>query len=83
MSGISASLNSASGASVVITACKNASPGASLSNPTVFTVTLSSANLNDSFYNGSVDFSSGDFISVFISITGGNVTDLSVQLDLF
>ena len=84
LSGISASLNSAGGgASVVITACKNASTGGSLSNPTVFTITLSSANLNDSFYNGSVDFSSGDFISIFISITGGNVTDLSVQLDLF
>jgi hypothetical protein len=84
LSGISASLNSAGGgASVVITACKNASTGGSLSNPTVFTITLSSANLNDSFYNGSVDFSSGDFISIFISITGGNVTDLSVQLDCF
>ena len=84
LAGISASLNSAGGgASVVITVCKNASTGGSLSNPTVFTITLSSATLNKSFYNGSVDFSSGDYISVFISISGGIVTDLSVQLDIF
>jgi hypothetical protein len=84
LSGISASCNILnSGHSVQITVCKNATGGSVASNPTVFTVTLTSTALSGSFYDGSVDFAAGDFINVFISVNGGSLHDLAIQLDLF
>jgi hypothetical protein len=84
LSGMSASCNGiTSPNTATITVCKNASTGGSLSNPTVFTLTLSSGTLNASFYNGSVDFATGDNINVYIAVSGNTVTDVAVQLDLF
>jgi hypothetical protein len=54
-----------SGDTVTLTVCKNATIGTALSNPTVFTVTLTNANPSASVYNGSVDFATGDYINVF------------------
>jgi len=59
---------------------------------TSFTVTLSGAELTKSFYNASVNFAPGDYLSTRLSIscaTGGAAgtsnlaTDCSIQLDLF
>jgi hypothetical protein len=83
LSGLSASCNSITGGdSVTITVCKDASGGTILSNPTVFTVTLSAGTLNATFYNASVDFNVGQNINVRIAVSG-SVTDLAIQLDLF
>ena len=87
LSGISATCNLLdSPHTVIITVCKNASTGASLSNPTSFTVTLTNAATSAAFYNASVDFAAGDYINVHIdsSGTGNNqLQDLAIQLDLF
>jgi len=84
LSGISASCNILTGTdTVVITVCKNATGGSVISNPTPFTLTLTSTALSGSFYDGSVDFAAGDFINVFIDVTGGSLHDLAIQLDLF
>ena len=68
---------------IVITVCKNAAAGGALSNPTVFTVTLTNTNITDSFYNASVDFAAGDYISVYMVASKNTIQDLFVQLDLF
>ena len=83
LSGLSATCNSITGGdSVTITVCKDASGGTLLSNPTVFTVTLSAGTLSATFYNASVDFNVGQNINLHIAVSG-SVTDLAVQLDLF
>jgi hypothetical protein len=85
LSGISATCNAISGSSATITICKNASPanGDTISNATPFTVTLTGTTLSDSFYNSSVDFAAGDYINVFINVSGNGLKDLAVQLDMF
>jgi hypothetical protein len=62
-----------------------AATGGALSNPTPFTVTLTGTPLvtDASFYNASVDFASGDFVNLYIDVTGNSLQDLAVQLDLF
>jgi hypothetical protein len=84
LSGLSATCNSITGGnSVTITVCKDASGGTLLSNPTVFTVTLSAGTLTATFYNASVDFNVGQNINVHIAVSGNSVTDVAIQLDLF
>lgn len=85
LSGISATCNAISGSSVTITVCKNASPanGDTISNATPITVTLSGTTISDSFYNASVDFATGDYINVYIDVSGNGLKDLAVQLDMF
>jgi hypothetical protein len=54
---------------------------------TSYTVTLSGAETSKSFYNASVNFAAGDYLSTLLTIaTVGNsnlATDCSIQLDLF
>jgi hypothetical protein len=51
---------------------------------TSYTVTLSGAELTKSFYNASVNFAAGDYLSTLITIGGSSpATDCSIQLDLF
>ena len=84
LSGMSASCNILTGTdTVVITICKNAVGGATLSNPTMFVTTLTSALKSGSFYDGSVGFAAGDYVNVFIDVTGTSLHDLSIQLDMF
>jgi len=84
LSGLQSTCNSITGVdSIVITVCKNATTGSALSNPTSFTVTLNSGTLSSSFYNASVDFAAGDYINLYINVSGNSLKDLSIQLDLF
>jgi hypothetical protein len=83
LSGIQATCNAISvGHTVVITVCKNAAVGNALSNPTPFTVTLTNAVQTAAFYNASVDFAAGEYINLYINVTGNTLHDLAVQLDL-
>jgi len=82
LSGMYASLNTAPGGanSVTITVYQN---GVSTG---TYTTTISGTATSNTFYNGSLRFNTGDFISVYISYTGGGANlahDLTVQLDLF
>ena len=81
---MSVSANSIGSNDVIVTVCKNASAGNSLSSPTSFTVTLTASPpmLSASYYDSSLDFAAGDFINVYVEPPGG-VTDLAIQLDLF
>ena len=86
LSGMSATCNVIpSPETIVITVCKNAAPatGASLSNPTVFTVTLTNTITSASFYDASVDFAAGDYINLYMVASKNTIQDLAVQLDLF
>jgi len=85
LSGISASCNNLTGTdTVVLTICKNATTGSSLSNGTSVTVTLTATNKTLSYYNTTVDFATGDYISLYMDATGGNsLQDLIVQVDMF
>jgi hypothetical protein len=84
LSGMSVSCNVLTGAdNVTVTICKNAVGGSTISNATVFTVQLDATNKTRSFYNGSVDFAVGDFVNVFIDVTGSTLHDLTIQLDMF
>jgi hypothetical protein len=84
-SGITVACNVAAGGSntLVVTVCKNASTGASLSGATSITVTLGSAVTFASYYNTSVNFASGDLLSVYLSSGGNNLSDVSIQVDCF
>ena len=84
-SGITVSCNVAAGGSdtLVVTVCKNASTGASLSGATSITVTLGSAVTFASYYNTSVNFAAGDLLSVYLSSGGNNLSDVSIQVDCF
>jgi hypothetical protein len=84
LSGLSATCNTLTGTDiVVITVCKNASVGNALSNPTSVTVTLDSANTTKSYYNTTVDFNTGEFVNVFVNVTGTTLRDLAIQVDMF
>jgi hypothetical protein len=84
LTGMQATCNAITGAdSVTITVCKSAAVGNALSNPTSFTVTLTNAAQSASFYNASVDFAAGDYVNLYMDVTGNSLQDLAVQLDLF
>jgi hypothetical protein len=83
--GIAVSCGVAAGGSntIVITVCKNASTGASLSGATSVAVTLASTDTTGTYWNSTVNFAPGDYLSVYVSTGGNNVQDLSVQVDCF
>ena len=85
LSGMMATYNALTIGTVVITVCKNSTTGATLSNPTTFTVTLTPLSNVQSYYNSSVDFAAGDYINLHInaSTVGTTLHDLTIQLDLF
>jgi hypothetical protein len=66
-----------------ITVCKNSTGGDVLNGATALTVTLSGAGLQSaSFYDSTVNFAAGDFLNLFINVSG-NAADLAVQVDCF
>jgi hypothetical protein len=82
LSGMYASLNIAPGGanSVTLTVYQN---GVSTG---TYTTTISGTATFNTFYNGSVRFNTGDYLSLYVSYTGGGANlahDLTVQLDLF
>jgi hypothetical protein len=94
LSGIQVSCNvgPASTDSLVVTVCKNSNGsnggGAFPRTPngaTLMTTTLSSGATatNNYFYNGSVNFAAGDYLSVYFQTNSGIIHDVSIQLDLF
>jgi len=87
LSGLSASLVTAAGGTNSITLLVQYTPvGTTTLTNTVFTLTLSGAITNGTFYNSSLSLNTGDKLHVNLTYTGGNANnalDLSVQLDLF
>jgi hypothetical protein len=86
LSGLSVSCNSLTNPdTVTVTVCKGATGGSLLSNPTVFTVTLTSVtpSLSKTFYDGSKDFAVGDYLNVYMDVNGNSLQDLAVQVDMF
>lgn len=83
LSGMYASLNTAPGGanSVTLTVYQN---GVSTG---TYTTTISGSATSSTFYNGSIRFNTGDYISLYVTYTttGGpnQAHDLTVQLDLF
>jgi hypothetical protein len=84
LSGLSVSCNSlTSPHTVTVTVCKGATGGSLLSNPTAFAVTLTSVVKEATFYNASVDFTTGEYLNVYMDVSGNSLQDLSVQVDMF
>ena len=93
VSGIQVSGNTgpASTDSVIVTVCKNSTGAATGSTypytpngATNITTTLDSTNpTNNYFYNGSVNFAAGDYLSVYFQTNSAIIHDVSVQLDMF
>ena len=93
LSGIQVSCNvgPAGANSIVVTVCKNSNGsnggGAYPRTPngdTVMTVTLNTANpTSHYFYDGSVNFAAGDYLSVYFQTNSAIIQDVSVQLDMF
>ena len=72
------------GSNATVTVCKNAATGGAISGATAITVTLSgTAAETVTYYNTTVNFNTGDYISVYVNISGNALHDLVVQLDCF
>ena len=72
------------GSNATVTVCKNAATGAAISGATAITVTLSgTAAETVKYYNTSVNFNTGDYISVYVNISGNALQDLAIQVDCF
>jgi hypothetical protein len=72
------------GSNATVTVCKNASTGTAISGATALTVTLSgTAAETATYYNSSVNFAAGDFVCVYVNISGNALQDLVVQVDCF
>ena len=85
VSGLSVTCGTAPGAghALTITVCKGATTGASLSNPTSMTVTITETNTTGSYYNSSVNFAQGDLLNVYFTTNSPHLADVSVQVDCF
>jgi hypothetical protein len=93
VSGIQVSCNvgPAGADSIVVTVCKNTNGsnggGAFPRTPngaTLMTTTLNTANpTSNAFYNGSVNFAAGDYLSVYFQTNSTIIQDVSIQLDMF
>jgi hypothetical protein len=74
---------------MTVTVCKNptattsAPKGQLLTGATATTVTIPAGSLIASFYNASVNFNTGDYLSVYMVATDNTWTDVSVQVDCF
>jgi hypothetical protein len=81
LSGMSVSCATATTGTFSVTVCKNATapqPGTSATS-----MSISMTGGTTTYYNTSVNFAIGDKLSVYISPTGSNANDISIQLDLF
>ena len=88
LSGIAVGLNASCGGSNSITVLVQKTPAATgVKVDTSYTLTLSGAATNGSFYNASVNFAAGDYLHTYLSYTSGspanNAHDATVQLDMF
>jgi hypothetical protein len=66
-----------------IRVCKNSVTGAALSGATSLSTILVGSDTIINFYGTSVNFNSGDFISVHMSTGSTTLADLAVQVDCF
>ena len=91
VSGVTLYANTASGTgkSTVITVCKNSDGTTTGTYPvtpngaTLMTLTMSNGSTTDSFYNGSVDFAAGDYLSVYFQTNSTVLADVGIQVDCF
>jgi hypothetical protein len=87
LSGINCSLNVAPGSGYAVTLLVRYTPiSTGIVTDTPFTVTMSSAAKDGSFYNGSLSLNSGDKIHLYMTYTGNNANnghDITVQIDLY
>ena len=83
LSGMSVSLNkSVSGNVTTITACKNATTNVP-DGITSVAVTLNDTETSKSYYNTTVDFNAGDFLSLYFTSNSDTIEDVIIQVDLF
>ena len=67
-----------------VTVCKNSTGGAVLDGGTALTVTLSGTGTQvRSFYATTVNFNSGDYLNVFLNVSGNAFADVAIQVDCF
>jgi hypothetical protein len=71
------------GKSLTITVCKNATTGASLSNPTSITTTITGTTQSGSYYNSTVDFLRSDLLNIYFTTDSTVLSDVTVQVDCF
>jgi hypothetical protein len=91
MSGMSLACNVSPGGtnSVVVTVCKNTDGTTTGTFPvtpngaTTMTVTLTDGNTSVSYYDSSVNYVTGDKISVYLQTNSTVLSDISLQLDCF
>jgi hypothetical protein len=87
ISGLSCSTNVAPGGSNSITLTVRRTPNGGSILDTIFTVTITGANTQGSFYNGSVRCAVGDLIHLYLTYTSGSPAnaahDITAQIDLF
>ena len=85
LAGIQVNVSVVGTGTLSVTAYKNATANANgtyLSSTGSFGTSLSNT-LNGANYNGSINFATGDLLSVYVNVTNNNWQDVSVQLDLF
>ena len=88
LSGMAVGVNVSCGSTNSITVLVQKTPAATgVKVDTSYTLTLSGAATNGSFYNASVNFAAGDYLHAYLSYTSGspanNAHDVTVQLDMF
>jgi hypothetical protein len=87
LSGLSFAVNIAPGGTNTATVLVRYTPVSSgIVTDTLFTITLTGAQLQGSFYNSSLSLNSGDKVHLYLSYTGGGANtahDATVQIDLF
>jgi hypothetical protein len=71
------------GKTLTITVCKNAATGASLSNPTSITVTITGTATTGGYWNTTSNFATGDLMNVYFTTDSTTLADVSVQVDCF
>jgi len=84
-SGLSVNCGTAPGVgnSLTVTVCKNATTGASLSNPTSIAVTISGTATSGGYWNSSVNFAPGDLLNVYFTTNSNVLADVTIQVDTF
>lgn len=86
---VAGSTGPANANSAVITVCKNSNGSTSGTYPytihgaTPITVTLNGTDTFASYYNSSVNFGPGDYLSVYFQTNSGVIADVQIQVDNF
>ena len=84
IAGLYCALNVAPGGATSVTWTVRVTPVGGAITDTLFTVTLTGAQVTGTFYNSSYRCNTGDQINVFVSYTGATAAhDMTVQVDLF